>query len=312
MTSEFQFINNIREKFRLSNVGDDCAVLPKDDNSDLLITADLLVENVDFRLDWANPADIGYRSLAVSLSDIAAVGGMPVWGMASLGVPEKLWKIGFPDGFYVGWHELAAEFGVELIGGDISRTSDGLVIDSIVLGEVPKGRAIHRSSAKPGDAIFVSGTLGGSAAGLQMLESGKVDRQHSLIQKHLRPCPQVTLAKQLRTLGIVSSMIDISDGLSSDLEHICHASGVGAIIDEKCIPFHPNLVEEFPNGDERTDLVLNGGEDFELLFTIPTDGVDLLVDIPVTRIGEITSSGKLELQRNGSIEEIPAAGFRHF
>ena len=150
MRSEFEFIQNIKKKYSLAFIGDDCAVLPKDDINDLLITSDMLVEDIDFRLEWTTPEFLGHKALAVSLSDIAAMGGDPTFAMLSLGVSENLWKTDFVDRFFEGWHKLASKYGVELIGGDISRSTDKLVIDSIVLGEVQKSRAILRSGAKPG------------------------------------------------------------------------------------------------------------------------------------------------------------------
>src|SRR5688500_12282850 len=124
MVNEFEFIQNIKSKFRLKHVGDDCAVLPKDDSIDSLLTADLLIEDIDFRLEWTTPEFLGHKALAVSLSDIAAMGGSPKWSMLSLGVSEKLWKSDFLDRFYNGWFELAAQYDVELVGGDISRSPD--------------------------------------------------------------------------------------------------------------------------------------------------------------------------------------------
>src|SRR5690606_17411987 len=149
-----------------------CAVLPFDGENDLLITSDLLAEDIDFRLDWTTPELLGHKALAVSLSDIAAMGGEPSWALLSIGVPENLWDGDFLDRFYEGWHFLAHQHGVELIGGDVSRVGDKLVIDSTVLGKVARGKAIPRSGAKVGDAIYVTGSLGGAAAGLRLLESG--------------------------------------------------------------------------------------------------------------------------------------------
>jgi len=149
MVSEFQFINHIKKRFSMDRVGDDCAILPKDSTTDLLITADLLIEDIDFRLEWATPEQIGYKALAVSLSDIAAMGGTPTSALLSIGVPQSVWDNGFPERFYDGWHELGSEFEIELIGGDISRSPDKLVLDSIVLGEVQKGTAIMRSCLDP-------------------------------------------------------------------------------------------------------------------------------------------------------------------
>ena len=317
MKSEFQLIQDIQNRFSLSKVGDDCAVLPKDNDTDLLITADMLVQDLDFRLEWSRPADIGYKSLAVSLSDIAAMGGTPLWGLISLAVPESLWNDDFLDSFYEGWQFLAKQHAVELVGGDISSTTDKFVIDSIVMGEVPKGRAIRRSGAKPGDHIYVSGTLGGAAGGLRSLETANSDLESEfakkLIVKQLRPTAKVELGKQLSALAIVTSMIDVSDGLSSDLAHICYSSGFGATIDAEKIPIDPNLTGTFTNREEILDLALNGGEDFELLFTLSPENTNQLGSFDVTRIGTITSrSDRLEIIQDGVIRELRPGGFRHF
>jgi thiamine-monophosphate kinase len=315
MVSEFQFINHIKKRFSLDRVGDDCAVLPKNETADLVITADLLTEDIDFRLEWARPEQIGHKALAVSLSDIAAMGGTPTAAMLSIGVPQTLWDNGFPEAFYHGWHELASQFGVELIGGDTSRSPDKLVIDSIVLGEVPRGKALLRSGARPDDAIFVSGTLGGASAGFALLESGRqnfADTEGKIIDRQLRPLPQVDLGKRLRELGIVTSMIDISDGLASDLQHICEASGVGGVLDAAGIPIDPNL-RDVMRFDESFDAAINGGEDFELLFTATESDASLLADLPVTRIGTIIPDrGKLEIIRDGTRETLVPSGFQHF
>ena len=162
MLSEFQFLENLKTRYALKKIGDDCAVLPKDSKTDLVVTTDLLVENIDFRIDWTKPELLGQKSLAVSLSDIAAMGAKPVWSMVSLGVPEKIWKTGFVDKFYEGYMNLARKYGVELVGGDVSKAPDKIVIDSIAAGEVRKNKAVLRSGAKPGDLIFVTGKLGGA------------------------------------------------------------------------------------------------------------------------------------------------------
>jgi thiamine-monophosphate kinase len=317
MISEFQFINHIKKRFSLDRVGDDCAVLPKNAEVDLLITADLLIEEIDFRIDWASPLQIGYKALSVSLSDIAAMGGTPASALLSVGVPQRLWNSGFPENLLVGWHELAAKFAVELIGGDISKSPGKLVLDSIVLGEVPKGKAVLRSGARPGHAIFVSGALGGASGGLGLLQASSPQDnpngpEANLRARQLRPFPQVDLGKRLRELGIISSMIDVSDGLASDLKHICDASNVGSVLDAENIPIDPNL-REVMRFDESLDAALNGGEDFELLFTISESNIPALADLPVTRIGSVTShTGRLELIRNGTVESLVPSGFQHF
>jgi thiamine-monophosphate kinase len=314
MVSEFQFINHIKKRFSLDRIGDDCAILPKNETTDLLITADLLIEDIDFRLDWSDAEQIGHKALAVSLSDVAAMGGTPTLAMLSIGVPQDLWDNGFPEAFYQGWHKLASQFGVELIGGDTSRSPDKLVIDSIVLGEVPRGKAIPRSGARQHDAIFVSGTLGGASAGLMLLESGQLDLAgtEKIIDRQLRPFPQVALGKRLRELEIITSMVDISDGLASDLLHICEASGVGAVLNAGSIPLDSSL-RDVMRFDESFHAALNGGEDFELLFTVSESDLSALTDLPVTRVGTITSDqGKLEIIRDGTRETLQPSGFQHF
>ena len=166
MESEFEFINYIKKSYGLNAIGDDCAVLPKDGKTDMVITADMLVEDVDFRLKWTTPEFLGHKALAVSLSDIAAMGAVPKWAMLTLAVPESLWRTDFVKQLYDGWTALANQYEVEVIGGDISRSPDRFVIDSIACGEVEKRQAILRSGAKVGDAIFVSGCLGGASGGL--------------------------------------------------------------------------------------------------------------------------------------------------
>jgi thiamine-monophosphate kinase len=308
MRSEFEFINHIKNKYRLSHVGDDCAILPKDATTDLLISADLLVEDVDFQLEWTTPEQLGHKALAVSLSDIAAMGGMPANAMLSLGLPESLWRTNFLDGFYEGWHGLARRYSIELVGGDISRSSS-LVIDSVVLGEASTGTAIRRSTAHPGDAVFVSGALGGAAGGLALLRDGK--KSGPLTQRQLTPLPQLIIGKLLRDKTIATSCIDISDGLSSDLKHICDGSGVGAVLDVQLIPVDTNLSHHF-SCDQSLQFALHGGEDYELLFTVPEDNMEELSDIDATRIGTITTERGIRLIADGEEKPIDAGGFTHF
>jgi thiamine-monophosphate kinase len=312
--NEFEFIDNIRSKYSLGTLGDDCAVLPKDEETDQLMTADMLVEDIDFRLEWTTPEFLGHKALAVSLSDIAAMGGDPKWAMLSTAVPGKLWDSGFLDAFYDGFMSLARQFSVELIGGDVSRSPDKLVIDSIVGGTVPKGKAILRATAKPGDCIYVTGTLGGAAGGLKLLDTGAERDKNSdgLIQKQLKPEPQVEPGKLLQSLGIVHSMIDISDGLSSDLWHICGMSGVGAEIDAALIPIDPLLLEHFP-ADECLEMALNGGEDFQLLFTADEKKFSGVRRTGITHIGRIVEGiAGVEVKRPGANKHLQPKGYRHF
>ncbi|MFL6374478.1 MAG: thiamine-phosphate kinase [Pyrinomonadaceae bacterium] len=314
MRTEFEFINDIKSRYRLSKVGDDCAVIPKDDDNDLLITSDMLVEGVDFRLEWATPEQIGHKALAVSLSDIAAMGGTPTFALLSISVVEKLWKSDFLDGFYSGWHSLASKYSLELIGGDVSRTSGPLTIDSTVLGQVPKGGAILRSGARPGDAIYVTGFLGGAAGGLELLANrgtGSHEEAH-LVEKQLQPLPQLTVGKLLLQNHLASAAIDLSDGLSSDLAHLCGASGVGAEVDADLLPIEPALASHFST-EQCFQMALNGGEDFQLLFTGDEEGI-LTADVPqIRRIGTVTpNTGVIELISGGKRTPLSPSGYRHF
>ncbi|MEQ1922908.1 MAG: thiamine-phosphate kinase [Pyrinomonadaceae bacterium] len=318
MVSEFEFIDRIKSKYALHRVGDDCAVLPKDAETDLLVTADMLVEDIDFRLDWTTPESLGHKALAVSLSDIAAMGGTPKWAMLSIGIPENLWKTDFIDRFYARWFTLSSEFNVELVGGDVSKVPDKLVIDSIVGGDCAKGKAILRTTAKPGDAVFVTGTLGGAAGGLKLLENGlRFDdslpiEQHDLTLKQLQPRPQLAISNSLQLMDIATSMIDVSDGLSSDLMHICSASGVGAKIDQSDLPVEPLLAVNFA-AQECLDMAINGGEDLGLLLTVDKKNISLLNSLPVTHIGEITSHvGIIELIHEDKTVILEPIGYRHF
>ncbi|MDM7924382.1 MAG: thiamine-phosphate kinase, partial [Pyrinomonadaceae bacterium] len=219
MRSEFEFIDHIKKTYGLSRIGDDCAVLPKDAETELVITADMLVEDVDFKLKWTSPKFIGHKALAVSLSDIAAMGAVPKWAILSLGVPKEQWKNRFVDEFYEGFMSLAERFGVELVGGDVSQVPGKIVLDSVVGGEVTRGGAVLRSGAKPGDKIYVTGRLGGAAGGLRLLKNGvRYGEQASvaeneLILRQLTPWPRIDDGRILGEAG-VSAMIDISDGLS--------------------------------------------------------------------------------------------------
>lgn len=316
MVGEFEFIENIKSRYGLDKIGDDCAVLPKDAETDLLLTADMLVEDIDFRLEWTTPEFLGHKALAVSLSDIAAMGGEPKWAMLSIGVPKYLWNTDFIDRFYAGWFELANKFGIELVGGDVSRSPDKLVIDSIVGGEVTKDGAILRSTAKPGDSIFIAGTLGGSAGGLKLLENGARHKQSEpdfsnlLILKQLKPQPQLEIANLLKRQFIASSMIDVSDGFSSDLAHLCRQSEVGAVVEN--IPVEKELYSRFL-AEESLEMALHGGEDFGLLFTVPPNKISDAEKLSVNRIGRVISDvGKIEFVQGLNHTILEPKGYRHF
>ncbi len=329
MKSEFQLIQYIKSKsLALScqpsavriGIGDDCAVIPKNERTDLVITTDLLMEDVDFRVDWTTPEFLGHKALAVSLSDVAAMGAKPAWSLLSIGIPEKVWKTDFVERFYDGWFDLAKKYNVELIGGDVSRTTDKIVVDSIVAGEVKKGKAILRSGANVGDLIYVTGELGGAACGLKLLESGErfeKTEHKNLLLRQLQPNPQTKIGQVLGVKNLATAMIDLSDGLSSDLAHLCQASKVGAKIFAGKIPFHKNLISLSKSEKEKFSQAFDGGEDFELLFTAnPENNFRLekeLKNHSFTLIGEVTTNVEtVELVSGNESTILQPKGFRHF
>lgn len=348
--SEFDFINYIRRRSNKREmalnadssssvfpdpsslscgIGDDAAVIKQLTGRDTVITTDLLVEESDFRRDSTQPRLLGHKALAVSLSDIAAMGAQPRWALLSIGIPLDIWDSDFVDQFYEGFFALAERYDVRLIGGDVSRTPEKIVIDSIVLGECRSGHAVARSGAKPGDHLFVTGLLGASAAGLRLMERGarlqklgaSDDDSRSIEQlllRQLRPEPRVGWGLVLGQERLASSMIDLSDGLSSDLHHLCQESRVGAVIESAQIPVDP-LVAELA-GRRALDpliLALNGGEDFELLFTVSPENVSKLptkVDgVSITLIGQIKKASAGVCVAEGSrVWSLKSGGWDHF
>ena len=337
MKDEFEFIRSLRERAAVSpsvtGIGDDAAVLQTTTGKETVVTTDLLIENIDFRRTTVPPYLLGHKALAVSLSDIAAMGARPRWSLISIGVPADVWQTDFTDRLYSGWFELANRYDVQLIGGDTSRTEEKIVVDSIVLGECAAGQAVKRSGAKPGDQIFVTGSLGAAAAGLRLIERGahtaeqnlEGQNSHSDSQKldhvllrHLRPEPRVGWGMVLGEEKLATAMIDVSDGLSSDLNHLCSASGVGALIDSSVLPIDHQVVELC--GRRALDplqLALHGGEDFELLFTVQRDKVARLprkVDgTQITRIGEIRNLNEgVKISERARIWDLHPGGWKHF
>jgi thiamine-monophosphate kinase len=326
--SEFEFIDSLRRRFG-AGIGDDAAVIRASADREIVITADLLVEDIDFRRTTAPAMLLGHKALTVSLSDIAAMGARPRWSLISIGVPDDVWQTEFVDQFYEGLAGVASRYDVQLIGGDTSRTNEKIVIDSIVLGEVNSGKAVKRAGAQPGDQIFVTGSLGGAAAGLRLIERGahlaeqnladedsqKID--HVLLRQ-LRPEARVGWGMVLGEERLATSMIDVSDGLSSDLNHLCTASGVGALIESSLLPIDHQVVELC--GRRALDplqLALHGGEDFELLFTVRSGDVARLprrVDgVEITRIGEVTKEADgVKISEGARVWELNPGGWKHF
>ena len=294
----------------MTGIGDDCAVLRLPAGHDLLTTTDFSLENVHFRRTWHPAESVGHRCLARGLSDIAAMGGQPLACFLSIALPAKLPQA-WVDGFTKGLLRLAREFGVTLAGGDTAQSPAGILADIVVLGSVPKGKAVLRSGARPGDRIYVTGSLGGSAAALDLLFS-KRKLAPKQFPKHFFPQPRIPQGQFLRAKNFASSMIDISDGLSTDLNHICEESGVGAEIWTKAIPR-----AKMGKNDEPVELkfALHGGDDYELLFTARTGrGVPSEISgIPVTCIGEIKRGRKMWIiSETGQRLPLEPEGWQHF
>ncbi len=287
-------------------IGDDTAVLNLTKGHQLLVTTDLCIEDVHFRRAWHSARCVGHRCLARGLSDIAAMGGEPVACFLSLGVPAWLpqkWVDDFVDGLLT----LARRFHVTLAGGDIS-SSEKVVADIMVTGQTPSGKAVLRSGARVGDIIYVTGELGGSAAQLKRLFAGeKITPRAS--DRHFYPQPRLKVGQWLRQHG-ATAMIDLSDGLSTDLDHICEESQVSALLDATKLPIARNA---------NLDLALHGGEDYELLLTVPKRAKlpQKIAGVRVTEIGEVQkrsrSGASIQFRdQHGRLRPLKPQGWQHF
>jgi thiamine-monophosphate kinase len=293
-------VEKIRRRARLESgtglvlgIGDDCAVFrPRGARDDLLFTTDLLIEGVHFRVDTYRAEDAGHKALARGLSDIAAMGGEPRFCLVSLSVVPST-SDRWIDGFYRGLLRLASRYATALAGGDLARSSM-LGCDIVVCGAVPRGRALRRDGARPGDAIYVSGRLGGSAFGL-------VSGKGAAWKRHLRPEPRIPLGSFLRQKLRATAAMDLSDGLSLDLRRMCLASGLAAEIEEP--PRFPGATLE---------QALHGGEDYELLFTLSPRArpPDLFDGIALTRIGTMVKGRAGEVRLSG--RRLKPLGYDHF
>jgi thiamine-monophosphate kinase len=299
-------------------IGDDAAALRVSPASLLLATTDMLVEHVHYDLSFTDFYSLGWKSAAVNLSDIAAMGGVPRFCLTSLGIPAHITAERITE-FYRGFNALTRSHKTVLVGGDTCFSPKGLVISVTVLGETKKTAMLTRSGARPGDSVFVTGTLGDSAAGLEILQKGARGQGaggRRLIQKHLRPSPRVREGRKLALSGCASAMIDISDGLSSDLAHICQQSRVGAELYADTIPLSRDILREAARLKEAPlEYALSGGEDYELLFTVPPARIKKLrsLRLPVAEIGMIVRAGGLSLiDGAGNRTPLKPRGYEHF
>ena len=282
-------------------IGDDGAVLTPEPLKQQVQVIDTLVEGVHFPPD-THPADIAYRAVAVNVSDIAAMGAQPRWMSLALTLsnPDEQWVESFSSGLF----DAAEEFDIALIGGD-TTSGPTVTVTVTITGDVEPGAALLRSGAKTGDAIFVTGTLGDAAAGLKLLQRGESD--DFLVQRFLRPTPRIATGRAL--VGKANAAIDISDGLAGDLAKLLAASGVGGEIDIDKLPISESLRERFAV-EERRNLALCGGDDYELCFTAPGESVTGISGISC--IGSVTESSGLKCKQNDNIVQVDDSGYRHF
>jgi thiamine-monophosphate kinase len=284
----------------VTGIGDDCAVLRPPTGHELLVTTDFSLEGVHFRREWHPPESIGHRCLTRGLSDIAAMGGEPMAVFLSLALPSDLPQK-WVDGFMRGLLKLASEHGVPLAGGDTAQSPAGVLADILVLGSAPKGKALLRSGAKVGDKIYVTGALGLGGATVRRMYAGEHIRP-SRASRYFFPEPRIAVGQKLR--GRASAMIDISDGLSTDLSHICEESRVGAVLYASSIP----VAGTATLGD-----ALYGGDDYELLFTASKAVASEIAGVAVTEIGEIVKRPGMWIQDDrGKTKKLKAKGWEHF
>jgi thiamine-monophosphate kinase len=310
------------EDYLIKGIGDDCAVLRKDSKSCFLVTTDTLVAGVHFDLAWHPPLLLGRKSAAVNLSDIAAMGGQPRFALLNLAFPGSapVWL----DDFLAGFHEMLQEYGTHLVGGDTVKSSNDISITVTIIGEAPEDLICYRSGAVNGDLVFVSGSLGDAAAGLALCRSGfseeNPEQWQQLCRAHLDPEPQVLLGRVLAESGLVHAMMDISDGLATDLAHICTESRVGAEIFKENLPISGQLQAAAGKlGNPVLDWVLKGGEDYQLLFTVSPDNEQELRQLvakqtgrEISVIGRIIEGQGVFLLNGLEREEVSYQGYDHF
>ena len=316
--NEFEIIRRYFESKDLTvsvklGIGDDGAIIHSDPGKNLVVATDTLVSGVHFPAD-SSACDIGYRSVVVNVSDIAAMGGKPEWMTLALSISETNpeWLKGFSKGLFLA----ADEYSLHLIGGDLTKAEQNIITIQMI-GEVDTDAQLLRSNAQPGELLFVSGTLGDAAAGLEQFEKKVALNQYNqyLIERFFRPTARVDIGQAI--MDYASSSIDISDGLIGDLKKIMSASDVGALINIDDIPLSKEMLKIYEPKKSQT-FALSGGDDYELLFTAPAENLSKIMDISkekdqkITHIGNITENKNLECRKEGVIYEYQDEGYLHF
>jgi len=326
---EFGFIESIKGACITSlsdvikGIGDDCAVLGPYSGRLLLFTTDMLVEDVHFLWDTITPYQLGRKAIAVNLSDIAAMGGRPLFILISLAIPVGM-DVELIQDLYKGMKDICGHYNVNIVGGDTAASPDKLIITVSLIGDAREDEVLYRSGAGPGDRIYLTGTVGDSAAGLKILKKeisppGSTGRH--FIKAHNEPEPLIETGRTIAASRLASAMIDLSDGLLSDLGHICKESGVGAKLFRSKIPLSSELKSLASLADfNPLDLALSGGEDYVLLLTVPEARIQDIERLskdkrpsPLYLIGEIIEGEGIRMvSDDGSMEEITPKGFDHF
>ena len=328
LASEWDLINALSREFGAAppgvilGIGDDCAAIDIPGPDYLLWTVDTLVEGVHFDLAYTSLAQLGWKSLAVNLSDIAAMGGDPGPALLSLGWPPDRDRTLALE-FAAGLAQAAREYGVAVIGGDTVASPGGLIVTITLTGRVPAARMLRRAGARIGDLIFVTGPLGEAAAGLEILRRRldlPPDLKDPLIEAQLRPRPHLRAGRLLAQEGLATALIDTSDGIATDLYHICQAGGVGARLPAAAVPVSPRVQAAAPHlGRAPLDLALTGGEDYLLLFTakpavakrLPASFARAGLAAPLP-LGHIVSGNRVVLLTSAGEVDISGQGYDHF
>lgn len=301
-------------------IGDDAALLRLPSDTQLVTTIDALIEEVHFRRDWSRPEDLGWKALAVNVSDLGAMGARPLAALLSIALPPNL-PVRWIDRLYRGLAECARQYGCPIIGGDTVRSPRSVAISVTALGSVPCGRAVRRSGAQVGDLLYVTGVLGESGAGLDLLQRSVMRKRkyEALYRWHIRPQPPVAAGAVLAEAGLPTAMMDLSDGLGSDLRHLTRASGVGAQVEAERLPISEvTRMAAKELGTDPARWALFGGEDYQLLFTVPRERLSEVaptlgpLGITATVIGDITPRGLKLMLPDGSKKPLRPEGFAHF
>ncbi|WP_088106086.1 thiamine-phosphate kinase [Halalkalibacter urbisdiaboli] len=326
MKDEFAFIERVKpsvtyQSSLVMGIGDDAAVYRGTSDMDDVVCVDTMVEGVHFRRDTLSPQQIGKKALAVNVSDLAAMGASPLYYLVSIAIPPS-WEEEDLTEVYQGMHDLAKEYQMDLIGGDTVSTTDALVITVTVIGRVERDRKLFRNQAKAGDIVFVTGNIGGSAAGLHLLFKKGLKGQYSseeqqLVLTHQEPMPQVKAGRIFAGSFLRISLNDISDGIASEANELAEASNVQIILNLEKLPLHPAM--RFYSMEKQLEWALFGGEDFQLIGTIAEENFSLIKNacsvagIKLTAIGQVECGSPSVIARQGEeVFQLDKKGYNHF